>query len=170
MPFVHASDRCIFVPEKELRHFCWVLSNLNQERPSHAEVVKAVASDSILPFLAVCWQQRSVVAAGGHHTCVVTRNKELVCFGHNDFGQCEVPPNLGPVISVAAGSEHTCVLKASGAVVCFGNNEFGQCDVPTNLGPSRCGGSGRYAHLRAANQRYTGLLWPKQPWAVRCSC
>ncbi|CAE7708885.1 Herc4, partial [Symbiodinium sp. KB8] len=55
---------------------------------------------------------------------------ELVCFGYNDDGQCDVPPDLGPVVAVAAGRAHTCAVKTSGELVCFGNNHYGQCDVP----------------------------------------
>ena len=51
------------------------------------------------------------------------------------YGQCEVPPDLGPVVTVASGYFHTCAVKASGELVCFGSNKNGQCEVPPDLGP-----------------------------------
>ena len=73
------------------------------------------------------------VTAGTWHTCVVKANQELVCFGNNDYGQCDVPPGLGPVIGIAAGTAHTCVVKANHDVVSFGGNYSGQCNVPAGL-------------------------------------
>ena len=60
---------------------------------------------------------------------------DLVCWGDNGHGQCDVPPDLGPVVAVAAGEFHTCPVKANGDLVCFGNNDCGQCDAPPDLGP-----------------------------------
>jgi len=67
------------------------------------------------------------VAAGWNHTCVLRGDGTINVYGANDVGQCEVPSDLGPVISVAAGGNHTCALQADGKVVCFGANNFGQC-------------------------------------------
>ena len=74
------------------------------------------------------------VASGHSHVCAVKATGELVCFGDNDCGQCDVPTDLGPVVAVAAGFAHTCALTAAGDVVCFGVNGKGQCDVPPGLG------------------------------------
>ena len=35
------------------------------------------------------------IAAGSQHTCAVKANGDLVCFGDNECGQCDVPPDLG---------------------------------------------------------------------------
>ena len=43
------------------------------------------------------------MAAGFSHACAVKASGELVCFGGNECGQCDVPPDLGPVMAVAAG-------------------------------------------------------------------
>ena len=50
------------------------------------------------------------VAAGSHyhHTCAVWADGRLICFGSNEDGQCDVPSDLGPVLTVAAGFGHTC--------------------------------------------------------------
>ena len=63
----------------------------------------------------------------------VQANGTLVCFGHNDYGQCDVPENLGRITAVAAGYDHTCAVQADGTLVCFGYNDRGQCDLPEGL-------------------------------------
>ena len=68
----------------------------------------------------------------------------MVCFGSNRDGQCDVPPDLGPVKAVAAGWSHTCAVKADGELVCFGDNMDGQCDVPPDLGPVKAVAAGLY--------------------------
>ena len=69
---------------------------------------------------------------------------EMVCFGDNMQGQCNAPPDLGPVKTVAAGLSHTCAVKADGELVCFGDNMDGQCDVPPDLGPVKAVAAGLY--------------------------
>ena len=59
---------------------------------------------------------------------------QLVCFGDNTCGQCDVPTDLGAVVAVTAGKNHTCAVRSDGRLVCFGYNAFGQCMVPTDLG------------------------------------
>ncbi len=73
------------------------------------------------------------VAAGSQHTCAVTAQGRLVCFGANGSGQCSVPEGLEDVVAVAAGDQHTCAVTAQGRLVCFGDNGSGQCSVPGGL-------------------------------------
>ena len=56
---------------------------------------------------------------------------QLVCFGNDADGQCDVPTDLGAVVAVSAGYHHTCAVRSDGQLVCFGWNALGQCDVPT---------------------------------------
>merc|ERR1712217_263579 len=72
----------------------------------------------------------AMVAAGECHTCAIDVNGKLVCFGHNDDGQCNVPCDLGPVKAVAAGQTHACAGKGNGQLACFGSNSHGQCSPP----------------------------------------
>ena len=53
------------------------------------------------------------VSAGQAHTCAVQADGQLVCFGDNYFGQCDVPADLGPVLTASAGYKHTCAVPSS---------------------------------------------------------
>lgn len=87
------------------------------------------------------------IVAGDNHTCVLTSQNTVRCWGDNAFGQLgygnttdvgdvparlpstagDVPlPPLDPVLEIAAGYNHTCALLQSGLVVCWGLNNFGQ--------------------------------------------
>ncbi len=73
------------------------------------------------------------------------------CWGNNDVGQCNVPADLGPCLSVAAGTYHTIALRIDGAVRCWGDNQYGQCYIPADLGPCRsiAGGYGVTLAIRS---------------------
>jgi cysteine-rich repeat protein len=87
------------------------------------------------------------IAAGGAHTCVITGQDRVHCWGNNQFGQLgygntanvgatpddlpyaagDVPLPFGdPAVQLVAGNNHTCVLLQSGLMYCWGNNQFGQ--------------------------------------------
>ena len=84
------------------------------------------------------------IAAGGHHTCAVTLDGEVRCWGANavgqlgkpnlpqDVGDNEAPNTVAPVvlsgvaIGIAAGFVHTCALIEGGDVQCWGLGSSGQ--------------------------------------------
>jgi alpha-tubulin suppressor-like RCC1 family protein len=59
--------------------------------------------------------------------------KKVVCWGRNNFGQCNVPEDLENVISIKCGHYHTTALISEGKVFCYGYNNYGECDVPKDL-------------------------------------
>lgn len=103
----------------------------------------------------VRWSQ---VAAGNLHTCAVTTEGEIYCWGDNDLKQTEIPIGLldqwgweiptPRFTKIVAGADHTCVLEAetaisvtptraggpntipAGSIVCWGDNSMGQTNVP----------------------------------------
>lgn len=65
--------------------------------------------------------------SAGVHTCVLDSNNNVVCWGLNNEGQCNVPSNLGRCKDVSVGYFHTCAIKEDDTVVCWGANWAGQC-------------------------------------------
>ncbi len=88
------------------------------------------------------------LSAGNSHTCALTEDGTVWCWGENGFGQlgsgaattsssrpvqvCDGvtgPPPCSPLTGVAAidaGSYHTCALMENGGARCWGNNVSGQ--------------------------------------------
>ncbi len=77
------------------------------------------------------------VGAGGQHTCAVTVDGALFCWGKNESGQLGVdtPGPLSTPISIAAiselsrvssGQQSTCGVKIDGSAWCWGANTQGQ--------------------------------------------
>ncbi|MDZ4278306.1 MAG: dockerin type I domain-containing protein [Dehalococcoidia bacterium] len=95
------------------------------------------------------------VAAGENHTCALTTQGEVRCWGLNNSGQLgdgttdqhttpvEVcgditcTDNLTGVVDVSAGSNRSCALMASGGVKCWGNfpgdGTFGPIGAPVDV-------------------------------------
>ncbi len=72
------------------------------------------------------------VAAGSDHTCGLSAEGEVYCWGRNGDGQLGIdvgmaaqatdPVELTDVVDIAAGNDHTCAATASGDVYCWGRN------------------------------------------------
>ncbi|MBN1439631.1 MAG: hypothetical protein JW929_09500 [Anaerolineales bacterium] len=80
----------------------------------------------------------AAIAAGGNHTCALTRGGAVKCWGSNRYGQLgdgsveDRPAPVGVeglaagVDSIAAGGFHSCAIVAGTALKCWGGNAFGQ--------------------------------------------
>jgi hypothetical protein len=65
------------------------------------------------------------VSAGARHTCGVTGDGDLVCWGDNSSGQVSGAP-AGEFASVSAGGSHSCAVRADGDLACWGEDSSGQ--------------------------------------------
>ena len=116
---------------------CWGANGAHQvvgsDLLAYPRPVSTLLPDGAIP---------SAVSAGGAHTCVVTQDGRLQCWGANDHGQSDgmstsawvdpgwvtlaVPAGTS-IHQVTAGGAHTCALTAGDArVFCWGDNTYGQ--------------------------------------------
>lgn len=70
----------------------------------------------------------TAIGAGAEHSCGLTLDGGLECWGKNDDGRADT--RQGPFRSLAVGIAHSCVLRSDGIVVCQGDNSAGQTDAP----------------------------------------
>ncbi len=89
------------------------------------------------------------MGARGLHTCALTVDDRMQCWGRNAEAQIalgladalDVPTHidLGPVVGIGAGTRHTCAITLGGALYCWGDNRQGQVragaptDVPSDV-------------------------------------
>jgi|GEM_PF-1017343 len=78
------------------------------------------------------------IRAGYNHTCALTTEGGMKCWGWNNTGQLGdgttldrlTPENVSGltsgVLAMAPGWSHTCAVVAGGSVKCWGENEYGQ--------------------------------------------
>ena len=79
------------------------------------------------------------ISAGGSHTCAMSSNGAVKCWGQNASGQLgrgavgpssEVPQDVvglsSGVIALSAGGSHTCAVTQNGTAKCWGSNVSGQ--------------------------------------------
>jgi alpha-tubulin suppressor-like RCC1 family protein len=78
------------------------------------------------------------LSAGGAHTCALTVDGAVLCWGRNQSGQLghdsAGAPSASPLtvlgltdaVALSGGADHTCALQRDGAVLCWGSNGSGQ--------------------------------------------
>jgi len=122
----------------------------------------------------------TAVATGGGHTCAVTREGAVWCWGSNGSGQLgdgtttsrrtpvAVSGLASGVVAISASDYHTCAVTSAGALWCWGRNVEGQLGDGTTtdrLTPVVVSGLGSGATAIAAGPGHTcavtsaGALW-----------
>jgi alpha-tubulin suppressor-like RCC1 family protein len=149
---------------------CWGINSDGQLGYGHSNNV----GDDELPFAAGFVNTGSVpigqLACGYGHTCALTTNGSVLCWGSNSLGQLgyghtstigddEVPATAGYVrlpaavvaVQVVVGQFHSCALAPNGSVACWGynregelglghNNSIGDAVLPSSAGFVKLGG------------------------------
>lgn len=102
--------------------------------PNFSEPVPVLATG------ALAGKRLTLIAAGGHTTCVLDDAGAAYCWGWNGSGQLgrgapeefsgspqpvAFPPGTGPAKAVSIGFEHACALTQAGSVLCWGRGDHG---------------------------------------------
>lgn len=88
------------------------------------------------------------IAAGGFHALGLRGDGMVVAWGHDDYGQIDLPTFPTNVVQLSGGGDHSLALLANGQVVAWGANDSGQALVPaaaTNVVAIAAGGSSSFA-------------------------
>ncbi|MCL2825403.1 MAG: RCC1 repeat-containing protein, partial [Polyangiaceae bacterium] len=91
------------------------------------------------PTIVPGFSQKAVaVSLGEHHSCVITTQGTVWCWGRNHLGQLGINSTqaiVGPtqvtelgsgVKTISSHGNHTCAITAAGGVMCWGYNATGQ--------------------------------------------
>jgi len=120
-------------------------------------------------------------SAGSDHTCGVTGNGGLLCWGRNRNGQLgdgstedrNVPTavaGLPPVAAVSAGVEHTCAVTTDGVAYCWGNAYWGALGIggsasdPQRERPSQVATTARFTSIAAGVSHTCALDAEGRAW------
>jgi alpha-tubulin suppressor-like RCC1 family protein len=89
------------------------------------------------------------VTSGARHSCVLTNDNEVYCWGDNADGQLGLPATTlrserpvkislpSDVKTLVAGAFHTCAVTTTFAAYCWGRNACGQVGAGDDQNPSR---------------------------------
>ena len=91
------------------------------------------------------------VAAGGNHSCGLTADGTIICWGSNGQGQRDAPSGI--FIAVTAGLEHSCGLGTDQSIACWGRN----WDIQRNYGGQIDAPSGTFIAVTAGYTHSCGL-------------
>jgi alpha-tubulin suppressor-like RCC1 family protein len=113
---------------------CWGFDGDGQLGDNFGE---GSSGESTVPVSVIGITTATAIAGGLDHTCAVTADNTVACWGDNVLGQLgngstnnepwAVPATgIGNASAIAAGYDYTCALISDGSVYCWGDNQYGQ--------------------------------------------
>lgn len=92
----------------------------------------ASREDLVALSASVHWKPRS---EGGqtHHLLALTAEGEVLAWGGNDFGECEVPEGLSDVVDIEAGTLNSLALTSDGHLHVWGRDKDRMSEVPPEI-------------------------------------
>ena len=138
----------------DYRLVCWGANDMGQLGQGSTSQISRMVNVTLSSL-----EEPVDVAVGEHHTCIVTSQGKIECWGQNDFGQLgrdfkcaygsyergcngNFAVTLPGVVNysghfgfiqVSVGDTHTCGLLANGKVMCWGANSDGQLGDGTTI-------------------------------------
>ncbi|MES2178320.1 MAG: hypothetical protein V4550_10725 [Gemmatimonadota bacterium] len=118
------------------------------------------------------------VSAGQRHTCAITTERRLYCWGDNVSFQVGVqgefmvfaPTPIMPeaqFLDVGAGLTHTCAVRTNGVVYCFGDGTLGALgfgDTTTSVFPRPIDTQERFTRVSAGRLRSCAIALDGAAW------
>ena len=102
------------------------------------------AESRVSTMLTIAGETVVNIESGDRHTCGITDQSGVVCWGYNDFGQLgdgsrttrsapvAVTGLTSGVVKIATGFWHSCAVLSNGTVRCWGRNDWGMLGNGTN--------------------------------------
>ena len=140
------------------------------------KIVHSTALDSAIPVEVGAGDWLRIVT-GQTHTCGITTDGAISCWGSNQFGQLgngstdasSIPVPVddgGSYVDVVLGESHACGLRDDGSVWCWGSSSAGALGIGATLSslvPAQVAGGGAYSAIGGRGPvcavRLDGTLW-----------
>ncbi len=118
----------------------WFKKILNKFAIKPKQSVLRIETSKIIDETPVDYLTRSRIAAGRFHTCAITKEGGVKCWGDNEFGELgtgndifsstpvDVKNLSKEVIALSAGTQNNCAILESGHVKCWGYFNLSSCD------------------------------------------
>jgi alpha-tubulin suppressor-like RCC1 family protein len=123
-------------------------------------------------------QRFTSVIAGQRHTCAITIQRALYCWGENFTFEAgvegqplvSVPTAVMPAlqfIDVGPGSTHSCAVRTNGVVYCWGDGSFGALgrgDTVTSVFPAPIASAEHFVLVRSGRSRSCAIALDGAAW------